>query len=434
MGFLLIDNYEQLMNTVNERKQTTMTMLSVEHALDNLYLIEISQAGYLQTGNHRFLTDFYINSQLLDKNFQILEQYLQDDPVELASLKKLQELLTDRLIVLDKLLGRRRGTVSNAQKIEQFLNEKKWMEEVEPYLSEIIVTETTKLQSYDSALERQMSRSILLGVGLALFIVMILSSLYWNLHKEMLIRQEAQQREELAKEAAEESNRLKTSILGFVAHDFKNPLSAIARFVDILDKNAKNLTTQEQELLGYIRDGVMDLQKMVHGILDKVRIEEGKLSPSPQCVQIRSFIEQLMPQINLLAEPQKIHVTLDIAIERPEIETDPNFLRHIIMNLVSNAIKYNRQNGQVFIRFYETNDGQYMKIEVRDTGFGIPTEKLPEIFKPYVRLGGQAFAEIEGTGLGLGFVQKLVETQGGHIDVDSEVDKGSIFTVWLPYS
>jgi signal transduction histidine kinase len=434
MGFLLIDNYDQLMSTVNERKQTTMTMLSVEHALDNLYIIEISQAGYLQTGNHKFLIDFYINSRLLEKNLQITEQYLQDDPEELASLKKLQTLLTDRLVILDKLLGTKKRMVSNAQTIEQFLNEKEWLEKVQPYLSEIIVAETNKLQGYDNTLEHQMSRSILLGIGLALFIVLILSSLYWNLHKEMLVRQEAQRREELAKEAAEESNRLKTSILGFVAHDFKNPLSAIARFVDILDRNAKNLTTQEQELLGYIRDGVQDLQKMVHNILDKVRIEEGKLTPSPQQIQIEPFLEQLIPQINLLAEPKKIEVVLDIAIEKTEIETDPNFLRHIIMNLASNAIKYNKQNGRVFIRFCETEDRQYLKIEVRDTGLGIPKDKLQEIFKPYVRLGGQAFTDVEGTGLGLGFVQKLAELLGGHIEVASEIEKGSIFTVWLPHS
>jgi PAS domain S-box-containing protein len=261
-------------------------------------------------------------------------------------------------------------------------------------------------------------------------------------HAESLLRQFNEELEkrvtertcelEEAKREAEEANRMKTRILAFVSHDFKNPLAAIGRFTQILEQQNHNLTPYQQELIRYISDGVTQLRVMVTDILDKARLEEGQMTISLEWVELTPLLEELMPVMKSLAAEKQVTLTCEVQPGLTGIEADPRSLRQIILNLVSNAIKYNKPGGEAVLRFSETADRPFAVIEVQDTGIGIPPDKLPDLFKEYYRVGSASYDKVEGTGLGLAYTKKLIDLHGGQILASSQVGIGSIFTVLLP--
>lgn len=236
-----------------------------------------------------------------------------------------------------------------------------------------------------------------------------------------------------ARQEAEEANRQKSKILSFVAHDFKNPLASMKRFIDLLQNDKDDILSEKhRELVGYIAEGVQQLRNMVMDILDKARLAEGKIHPIPQWIELRSFIDELKPMFNSMASQRNVELSIDIQPALTAVKADPTHLRQILINLISNAEKYNRQSGKAFLRLYKSEDGQSVIIEVQDTGPGIPQEKIPQLFTEYFRLNLSQLNLVEGTGLGLAFIKKLIELHGGSISVESEIGVGSTFTVKLP--
>jgi signal transduction histidine kinase len=242
------------------------------------------------------------------------------------------------------------------------------------------------------------------------------------------------QQEKQAKQEAEEANRQKSKVLSFVSHDFKNPLASMKRFIDILENDKSDLLSEKhRELIEYIAEGVYQLRNMVMDILDKARLDEGRITPITEWIEVRSFIDELKPMFSSMASQRNIKVSLECQPELTALKADPTHLRQILINLVSNAVKYNRMDGEAFLRLYKSEDGQSAVIEVQDTGLGISEEKIPQLFTEYFRGDLSQSNLVEGTGLGLAFIKKLIELHGGSIVVESEVGVGSTFKVMLPF-
>lgn len=242
------------------------------------------------------------------------------------------------------------------------------------------------------------------------------------------------QQEKQAKQEAKEANRQKSKILSYVSHDFKNPLSSMKRFIDMLENDTSEvLSKKHRELIGYIAEGVYQLRSMVLDILDKARLEEGKIIPKPQWIELNSFLDELKPMFNFMASQRNIDIRITIESGLTAIKVDSTHLRQILINLVSNAVKYNRVNGKVLLSFYKSESKQCVVIEVQDNGLGISEEKIPKLFTDYFRADLSQSNSIEGTGLGLAFIKKLIELQGGNITVESQIGIGSTFKVSLPF-
>lgn len=241
------------------------------------------------------------------------------------------------------------------------------------------------------------------------------------------------QEQRQAKQEAEEANRQKSKILSYVSHDFKNPLDSMKRFIDMLEKDQNTvLPEKHREIIGYIGEGVHQLRIMVTNILDKARLEEGRIMPEPKWIDIIPFIDELKPTFHVMASQRNVEVNIEIQPELAAIKADPTHLRQILINLLSNAVKYNRVNGKVFLKLFKSEDRQFIVIEVQDTGLGIPSDKMPQLFTEYFRADLSQTNPIEGSGLGLSFIKKLIELSGGTITVESIPGEGSTFTVHLP--
>jgi PAS domain S-box-containing protein len=244
-------------------------------------------------------------------------------------------------------------------------------------------------------------------------------------------RYELEQESEQSRIAAERANQAKSTFLSRISHELRTPLHAMLGFAQLLqmsdlDENqresAENILSSGNHLLSLIRD-----------VLDIARAESGELGVMIVPVSLYPLVEEAVKMMQPSAHERGI--TVDVKFEEEDQVTvlaDRQRLRQILLNLVSNAIKYNRREGSVFIGCEVRPDG-YAQVTVRDTGAGIPADKVDRLFTPFDRLGAEA-TDVEGSGLGLTLTKRLVEAMGGTLEVETDERLGTAVTVRLRYA
>ena len=228
---------------------------------------------------------------------------------------------------------------------------------------------------------------------------------------------------------AEKANRAKTDFLSGMSHELRTPLNAILGFAQLVESGSPVPTPSQKRSLDQILKAGWYLLELINEILDLALIESGKLTLSREPV---SLIE-VMLECRAMIEPQA--QTRGIAMTFPRFEipyfvkADRIRVKQILINLLFNAVKYNRPGGAVAVECALTAPAS-IRISVRDTGAGLAPEQLAQLFQPFNRLGREAGAE-EGTGIGLVMTKRLVDLMGGAIGVDSTVGLGSVFWIEL---
>jgi PAS domain S-box-containing protein len=227
---------------------------------------------------------------------------------------------------------------------------------------------------------------------------------------------------------AEDANRAKSEFLSRMSHDLRTPLNAVLGFAQLLSADALN--DSQRECVNQIVKGGGHLLDLINEVLDIARIESGRLSLSPEPVDVHDLVQHSVELVRPLAEQRGIRLVVDASTipSRPAV-ADRQRLSQILLNLLSNAVKYNLQGGAVTLSFEEQADSR-IRINVTDTGAGIAPEKLQLLFQPFERLGAET-TSIEGTGLGLTLSRGLAEAMGGSLGVRTAVDRGSTFWVEL---
>lgn len=243
--------------------------------------------------------------------------------------------------------------------------------------------------------------------------------------------EEAARQREAAHAAAEQANRAKSEFLSQMSHELRTPLNAILGFAHLLEMD--ELTPDQKESTGYIIKGGEHLLGLINEVLDISRIEAGRMELSLEPVDAFVVVQECVSLVTPLAESEAI----ELVLEEPEAEGSPREviadrkrLSQVMLNLISNGIKYNRPGGCVRISFVARAEDSCLRIDVADTGPGIPPERIRKLFAPFERLGAEG-SNIEGTGLGLALSKPLVEAMEGTMSVTSEPGKGTIFSVEL---
>lgn len=228
-------------------------------------------------------------------------------------------------------------------------------------------------------------------------------------------------------------DQMKSELISNVSHELRTPLSSIKAYtetlIDIEDSDEDEKETRK-EFLNVIAEESDRLTKLIENILDLSKLESGKIDVELIEIDLISIVERAAAVVKSWASEKSIEINLDFPDSRVQIYADSEMMSQILINLLSNAIKYNSKNGSVTIVITESSRGVTLK--VRDTGFGIPEKDLPRIFEKFYRVDTSLTYEVSGTGLGLSIVKNLVEALKGEIKIESEVNKGTVFSIFFP--
>jgi len=232
-----------------------------------------------------------------------------------------------------------------------------------------------------------------------------------------------------AKCSAEKSNLAKSEFISSMSHELRTPLNAILGFAQLIESGTPPLTpTQNANIAQILRAGWY-LLNLVNKILDLSVIESGKLPVSREPVLLIDVIRECLAMVESKAQEHHIQVSLIPFDNTWSVMADSTRVRQVLINLLTNAIKYNREHGAVEISCTASST-ERLRVSVKDTGLGLSAEKLTHLFEPFNRLGQETGAE-EGTGIGLAVSKQLVELMGGAIGVQSTVGVGSEFWIEL---
>jgi PAS domain S-box-containing protein len=228
------------------------------------------------------------------------------------------------------------------------------------------------------------------------------------------------------------ASRAKSDFLSGMSHELRTPLNAIVGFAELLQMKTpdNSLTAKQQDYVAHILEGGNHLLVLVTQLLDLAGIEAGRLNLSIAAIDVGIVLRYVQGLMAPIAQKAEVNFIVDVPSAISDARADELRLRQVLLNFISNAIKYNNAGGEVRLTA-ETLAGGGIRFKVSDNGIGIPADRSEELFQPFSRLGAEHSA-VSGTGIGLAFSRKVVEAMGGTVGFDSELGKGSTFWVDLP--
>ncbi|WP_316238939.1 ATP-binding protein [Bradyrhizobium sp. SZCCHNR1015] len=242
----------------------------------------------------------------------------------------------------------------------------------------------------------------------------------------------AYQAERRRAEALAEIDRAKTTFFSNISHEFRTPLTLmLSPLEDLLGRAEAQLTPEARSALSLIHRNGIRLLKLVNTLLDFSRIEAGRMTAHFEPIDLAGFTAELVSNFRSATDPAGLRLTIDRTPLSEPVYVDRDLWEKIVLNLVSNAFKFTLE-GEIAVSIGLSTDGDHAELEVRDTGTGIPPGELPHLFERFRRIDGARGRSFEGSGIGLALVQELVRLHGGEIAVDSELGRGTVFTVRIP--
>ena len=275
------------------------------------------------------------------------------------------------------------------------------------------------------------------GVIISIALAVMASVGYWQY--KMRRYKDILHEEELEKAAIEArmANEAKTRFLFYMSHDIRTPMNAIIGFADLLEKHLDD-KKRVIDYISKIKHSSSFLLSLINYVLEMARIESGKATIKTETGDLKNLVNTLNDVFEPSIEEKKLQYTCNLKVENPYVHCDKTKLREILLNVISNSIKYTPEGGSVTVDITEEGHDAEKKVSfyrftIEDTGIGMSKEYLPHIFEEFSRENTSTESKVIGTGLGLPIVKSLVDLMGGTIEVSSEVTVGTKTIIILPF-
>jgi signal transduction histidine kinase len=228
-----------------------------------------------------------------------------------------------------------------------------------------------------------------------------------------------------------ELSAMKEEFLALTTHDLRSPLTVISGVINFFTSGRLgDLTAEQKNMVEMMERNTQNLIELVNDLLDASKLESGTMRLDAATIELGGLVAELREQMQPLAREKEIALEEEVPEDLPRLRADRAKLRRVLVNLVSNALKFTPKGGRV--RLGAAREDALVRVSVADTGVGIPAEDLHDIFDKYAQARSRATRSEKGTGLGLYITRQLVELHGGKISVRSEVGKGSTFSFTIP--
>ena len=228
------------------------------------------------------------------------------------------------------------------------------------------------------------------------------------------------------------ANRVRSNFVSMVSHELRTPLNSVHGFIDLLlQGHMGELQEEQQTYLGYAQEGVQQLVSIVEDILFMTRSDLGQFEIKRENVHLQSLARQVFRSLHNQALKAEVVLSLDIPADAPALYADPQRIKQVLNNLVTNAIKFTPPGGTVTVRVRPHNE-QFVMISVADTGYGIHPEDCPHIFERFYQSNHSQQSKMGGYGLGLSIAKLIVEQHGGTLNFETAVNEGTTFSFTVP--
>jgi signal transduction histidine kinase len=423
-------NMIDLASSVRQVDQSRRMMEAVAQLKSHLAAGEAAAHVYLLSGHDAQLARYNENVNALDTDLARVAALRPRQSNSAASDSTLAALVRQKVSTLESALAlARAGRADGAARVAGSSDGLVLSAAITQELESVAVEESARVDSSrNQVLELVRLTLAVLGLGF-LFAVSITALATRRIEREMAERRKAESDALQAKEAAEAANRAKTDFLARMSHELRTPLNSVIGFSNVLLKNrGGNLREQDSMLLTRIHDNGLQLLQLIDDLLDLSRIEAGKQRLSLSEVSLATVVREAVLQLEERASSRDLLLRTDLPPRVAPIQGDARKLRQVLLNLIGNAIKFT-DAGTITVRVEVDDQDVPTRFMVSDTGIGIPESQQTVIFGPFERGVHIRGSGREGTGLGLAIARSMCEVMGYELTVDSEVGRGSTFTV-----
>ena len=254
--------------------------------------------------------------------------------------------------------------------------------------------------------------------------------------RELLKQRIEQRTQELryANENLSRAARMKDEFLAAMSHELRTPLNSILGLAEVLQEQIYgSLNDQQLRYMKIIEDSGQHLLALINDILDVSKFEAGEMTLNNDMVNVVALSQSSLKFIENIAAKKNIHIKTQFDPQVETMSADPRRLKQILVNLLSNAVKFTPEGGTIGLEVEGNVKNATVDFTVWDTGIGIAQKDLKQLFKPFIQLDSSLSRSYEGTGLGLALVYRLVQLHGGSVNVTSEINQGSRFTITMPW-